>query len=75
MAKRTQGKVPLIGVGGIETADDALEKICHGAHLVQMYTGFVYGGPGVVRRIHHGLLGLLKRNSLSQLSQAVGRDL
>ena len=75
VARRTQGKVPLIGVGGIENADDAFEKIAHGAHLVQIYTGFVYGGPGVVRRIHHGLLGLLQRNGLSHLSQAVGRDL
>ena len=67
--------MPLIGVGGIESADDAWEKICHGAHLVQMYTGFVYGGPGIVRHVHHGLLGLLKRYGLSHLSQAVGRDL
>ena len=75
MARRTQGKVPLIGVGGIESAEDAFEKVAHGAHLVQIYTGFVYGGPGVVRRIHTGLLGLLQRHGLSHISQAVGRDL
>ena len=75
VARRTEGKVPLIGVGGIETAEDAFEKMAHGAHLVQLYTGFVYGGPGVVRRIHAGLLGLLQRHGLSHLSQVVGRDL
>ncbi|MCY7353181.1 MAG: quinone-dependent dihydroorotate dehydrogenase, partial [Cytophagaceae bacterium] len=47
---------PVIGVGGIETAEDAYEKLAAGASLVQLYTGFIYEGPGVVRRICEGLL-------------------
>ncbi|MBC7892532.1 MAG: dihydroorotate dehydrogenase (quinone), partial [Sphingobacteriaceae bacterium] len=47
---------PVIGVGGIETAADALEKLEAGASLVQLYTGFIYEGPGVARRICEGLL-------------------
>ena len=43
--------IPVIGVGGIFTADDALEKFDAGAALVQLYTGFIYEGPGLIRRI------------------------
>ena len=46
VAEQTQGRLPIIGVGGIMTADDALRKLDAGASLVQLYTGFVYGGPG-----------------------------
>ena len=45
-----------IGVGGIHTAADALEKLQAGADLVQLYTGFVYEGPGVIRSINRALL-------------------
>jgi dihydroorotate dehydrogenase len=51
IAKHTGGKLPLIGVGGILSADDALEKLDAGAWLVQLYTGLVYNGPGLVRQI------------------------
>jgi dihydroorotate dehydrogenase len=51
IAERTSGKLPLIGVGGILNADDALEKLDAGAWLVQLYTGLVYNGPGLVRQI------------------------
>ncbi len=47
---------PIIGVGGIFTAEDALEKLDAGAHLVQVYTGFIYEGPGMVKRILKGIL-------------------
>lgn len=49
---------PIIGVGGIMTPEDAVEKIKAGADLVQIYTGFVYEGPGFVKRINHNLLNL-----------------
>jgi dihydroorotate dehydrogenase len=52
----TNGKLPIIGVGGIMTPMDALEKISAGATLVQVYTGFVYEGPGIIKRINK-LLG------------------
>ena len=52
---RSMTKLPIIGVGGIETADDARERLAAGADLVQLYTGLVYGGPGTVKRITRGL--------------------
>lgn len=52
---KTDGKLPIIGVGGIFTAEDALEKLNAGAQLVQVYTGFIYEGPGMARRINKQL--------------------
>ncbi len=56
IARRTEGKLPIIGVGGVASADDALEKLRAGARLVQFYTGLVYEGPGLARQINLGLL-------------------
>src|SRR5437588_421102 len=50
----TRGTLPIIGVGGVFSAEDAWEKICAGASLVQLYIGFIYQGPGVVRRVNEG---------------------
>lgn len=68
----TGGRIPLIGVGGIFTAEDAWEKICAGASLVQLYTGFIYQGPGVVRQINHGLVRILERERFANIGEAVG---
>ena len=68
----TKGRVPIIGVGGVFTAEDAYTKIKAGATLVELYTGFVYGGPGTPRRIARGLQGLLARDGFETLTQAVG---
>ena len=68
----TEGKVPIIGVGGIFNAEDAWEKIAAGASLVQLYTGFIYRGPGIAREINHGLERILQREGLSNLDAAVG---
>ncbi len=70
--KITRGRVPIIGVGGIFNAEDAYEKIKAGANAVQIYTGWVYEGPGAVKRINQGLLRLLKRDGLKHISEAVG---
>ena len=70
--RSTQGKLAIIGVGGIFTAEDAYEKITAGASAVQILTGFVYEGPGVVKRINQGLLKLLERDGFKSISQAVG---
>jgi len=70
--KLTKGKLPLIGVGGIFTAEDAWEKISAGASLVQLYTGFIYRGPGVAREINEGLERILVREGFSNLDAAVG---
>jgi dihydroorotate dehydrogenase len=70
----TQGRTPIIGVGGIFNAEDAFERICAGATLVQVYTGLIYEGPGMARRINRGLLRLMQQNDLSGIADAVGRD-
>jgi dihydroorotate dehydrogenase len=71
--RRAQGRIPILGVGGIFSAEDAYEKICAGASLVQLYTGLIYRGPGLPHRINVGLTHLLQRDGLTHLSQAVGR--
>ena len=70
--RRTRGSLPIIGVGGVFTAQDAWDKICAGASLVQVYTGFIYEGPGVARRINEGLAYILKREGFRSLDDAVG---
>lgn len=70
--QQTEGKLPIIGVGGIFTADDAWEKIAAGATLIQVYTGWVYEGPWMVRRILQGLLNKLAENGFNSISEAVG---
>ncbi len=56
LAKKSKGSFPIIGVGGIHSADDAIEKLNAGASLVQLYTGFIYEGPGLVKRINKKIL-------------------
>ncbi len=70
--QQTQGQLPIIGVGGIFTAEDAWEKITAGASLIQVYTGWIYEGPWMVRRILQGLLQKLKERGLASISEAVG---
>ncbi|MFM1843489.1 MAG: dihydroorotate dehydrogenase [Cyanobacteriota bacterium] len=70
--RQTQGEIPIIGVGGIFTAEDAWEKITAGASLLQIYTGWIYGGPWIVRDILQGLGQKLDRHQLTQIRQAVG---
>jgi dihydroorotate dehydrogenase len=72
LRRLTRGALVIVGVGGVFTAEDAWEKICAGAGLVQLYTGFVYEGFGVVRRINEGLAVLLERHGFRTLDEAVG---
>lgn len=65
-------KLKIVGVGGIFSAEDAYEKIQAGASLVQVYTGFVYEGPTMARNINRGLLKLLERDGVKNISDAVG---
>lgn len=69
---RTHGKLPIIGVGGIFTAEDAWNKITAGASLVQIYTGWIYEGPWMVKRILTGLLRNVEAHGLTSLAQATG---
>lgn len=68
----TGGKLPLVGVGGVATGADAYAKIRAGASLVQLYTGLVYGGPGLVGRIKRELADLLRRDGFETVADAVG---
>jgi dihydroorotate dehydrogenase len=70
--RQSAGALPIIGVGGIFNAEDAWEKIVAGASLVQIYTGLVYEGPGVVRDIVLGLRERLVQTGLTRLQDAVG---
>jgi dihydroorotate dehydrogenase len=72
--KEFGSRVPVIGVGGIFTADDAYERIRSGATLVQLYTALVYEGPGAISRIVRGLAGRLERDGLSNVREAIGAD-
>lgn len=70
--QQTQGKIPIIGIGGIFSAEDAWEKITAGASLLQVYTGWVYQGPWLVPQILQGLLQKLEETGLANISEAVG---
>jgi dihydroorotate dehydrogenase len=70
----TGGAIPLIGVGGISSAEDAYARIRAGASLIQIYSALVYEGPGLVKRINLGLAALLRRDGFTSLAQAVGVD-
>jgi dihydroorotate dehydrogenase len=54
--QKSNGQIPIIGVGGIHSAADALEKLRAGASLVQIYTGFIYEGPGLIKEINQGIV-------------------
>ena len=75
VALRAAGRVPVIGVGGVMSAEDAYAKIRAGASLIQVYTGFIYGGPGFARRTSAGLARLLARDGFATVADAVGADL
>jgi len=68
----TQGRLPLIGVGGIASAEDAYAKIRAGASLVQLYTALVFAGPALIGRIKSGLASLLTRDGFGSTADAVG---
>lgn len=73
--QHTQGQIPIIGVGGIFTAQDAWEKIAAGASLVQVYTGWIYEGPWMVRRILQGIEQALETHQLRHINEAIGTGL
>lgn len=74
VAARVQGRIPLVGVGGIHDGASAYAKIRAGASLVELYSALVYEGPALVGRIRRELCALLARDGFTHLSQAVGAD-
>ena len=72
MYRRTRGRVPLVGVGGVANGADAYAKIRAGASLVQLYTALVYQGPDLVARIKTDLAARLRRDGFKSVAAAVG---
>jgi dihydroorotate dehydrogenase len=72
MYRFTEGRIPIVGCGGIASGADAYAKICAGASLVQLYSALVYQGPGLVRRIKIELAALLRRDGFKSVADAVG---
>ena len=70
--KETKGKIQIIGVGGVDSGQTAFEKISAGANAVQLYTGMVYKGPGLVKEMKKELISILKKENIKNISQAVG---
>ena len=70
--KDTKGKIKIIGVGGVDSGQSAFEKITAGADAVQLYTGMVYKGPGIVKDIKKELISILKKENFENISQAIG---
>lgn len=73
--REAAGKLPIIGVGGIFTAQDAFEKIAAGASLVQAYTGFIYCGISFAKKVNHGLAEILHQKGYASIDEAVGSAL
>ena len=70
--KETKGKIEIIGVGGVDCGQSAFEKISAGANAVQLYTGMVYKGPGVVKQMKKELISILKKENIRNINQAIG---
>jgi len=71
--KQLNGKIPIIGVGGVNSGKSAYEKIIAGASLLQLYTGFVYRGPSVAKDIKKELIQILKSEGLNNIKEAIGK--
>ncbi len=72
--KKLKGRIPIIGVGGIDSGESALEKIKAGANLIQIYTGYVYQGPMLPYQINQYIDNYLKKNKISSISEIIGSD-
>ena len=73
-SRRIEGRLPLIGAGGISSAEDAYARIRAGASAVQLYTAMLYEGPGLPTRIAKGLSTLLRRDGFRSVAEAVGTE-
>ena len=73
--KQLNGKIPIIGVGGVNSGKSAHEKIIAGASLLQLYTGLVYKGPSIVKDIKKELIQILKAEGLNNIKDAIGKNL
>ena len=74
ISQKTGGRLAILGVGGILTAEDAWEKLAAGASAVEIYTGFVYGGPSAAGEMVRGLGRLLSERKVSALRAVIGSE-
>jgi dihydroorotate dehydrogenase len=72
--KINKGKVPIIGVGGVDSGQSAFEKIAAGATAVQLYTGMVYKGPGVIKDIKRELIKILRKEKIKNIKEVIGSN-
>jgi dihydroorotate dehydrogenase len=72
--RHTEGRLPIIGVGGVASAADAYGHLCAGASLVELYTGLIYEGPGLPAAIKAGLLALMRRDGHNSITQVIGKS-
>ena len=70
--KEIKKKIPIIGVGGVDSGESAFEKIASGATAIQLYTGMVYKGPNIVSEIKKDLISILKKEKIKNISDVVG---
>ena len=73
--KQLNGKIPIIGGGGVSSGKSAYEKIIAGASLLQFYTGFVYKGPSAAKDIKKELIQILKAEGIKNIKDAVGKGI
>jgi len=73
--KKLKGKAYIIGVGGVDSGKSAFEKIAAGANAVQLYTGMIYKGPGIVKEIKKELIQIIKSEGMKNIKEAVGKDI
>ena len=72
--KEIKRKIPIIGVGGVDNGKSAFEKITAGATAIQLYTGMVYKGPGIVKEIKKELIEILKKEGIEKINEAIGSN-
>ena len=70
--RNLNGKIPIIGVGGVDSGESAFEKIAAGASAVQLYTGLIYKGPNIVKVIKKDLIKILNSKGFKNINEAVG---
>ena len=75
VANEIFGKIPIVSVGGIDSAKEAYKRIKAGASLIQVYSGIIYKGPGLVKEINEGITKFLKQDGYSHITQAIGADI
>ena len=70
--KEVKNEITIIGVGGVNSGETAFEKIRSGASLCQLYTGMIYEGPGIVKKIKKELIDIFKKENIKNINEIIG---